>query len=113
MNNISSKNFLCGFMSYGEGESLNVSIDYEDVALQTFFNFTDKGYVTSSPNSIFYTDEHGVLKFGNPFDHFFSNEDKQLREENPNLKEAWKTLMEALHEYETTKKLVKDQNGNE
>lgn len=58
---------------------------------------------TGLSGDVLMINENNVVEWKKPFD-----DDSKLREKYPALNDAWRTLMEALNEYEMAKKLVKD-----
>lgn len=59
------------------------------------------------PGQILVAGNCGSLEWKNPSE-VFEMEDRELREQYPSLEIAWKNVLEAIHEYEMVKKLVKD-----
>ena len=62
---------------------------------------------TAMPGQVLAIGLGGTPEWKNPSD-IFAEEDRELREQYPSLEIAWKGVLEALHEYELVKKLVKD-----
>jgi hypothetical protein len=59
------------------------------------------------PNSIMMSDHQGNMIWKTQ-EALFTSQDTELREKYPSLEISWKRVLEALHEYEMVKKLVKD-----
>ena len=61
----------------------------------------------AEPGSILRVGEYGSLEWASP-SQIFADMDKELREKYSGLEIAWEKVLEAVHDYELVKKLVKD-----
>lgn len=93
------KNMLYG--SYGEQIEMTIELDTQIEELSAQYALFDD----ERNGKVLMINEYGHPVWRKPFE-----SDKELRERYPVLEQAWSTLMEALAEYELTKKLVTDED---